>query len=167
MMEISMDPLSQQMQGLGLTEQQIKLFDTEQQATIADLREWAIECGQEKPAFHVSVDFDVTKAEDAITNERDRLIKRKEFQQKQKMEADSGDQKEVTIKEAGGKFFPPTAMVWTTVKATGMKEIFFEVTGNYPEEEEEEFLCKAEAKSFNLWDGGECGDHKEKPLLDF
>ena len=110
-MEISMDPLSQQMQGLELTEQQIKLLDTEQQATIADLRGWAMECGQAKPAFHVSVDFDVTKAEDAITNERDRLIKRKEFQQKQKVEAASGDQKEVTIKEAGGRFFPPTAMV--------------------------------------------------------
>ena len=100
-MEISMDPLSQQIQGLKLTKQQIKLLDTEQQATIVDLREWALECGQENPAFHVSVDFDVTKAEDAITNERDRLIKRKEFQQKQKAEADSRDQKEVTIKETG------------------------------------------------------------------
>ena len=44
-----------------------------------------------------------------------------------------------------------------------MKEIFFEVTDSYPEEEEETFLCRAEARPFNLWDDGKTED---KPLLD-
>ena len=77
------------------------------------------------PAFHVSVDFDVTKAEDATTNEKDRLSKRKEFQQRKKAEAGSDNKAEVVTKEAGGRFFPPTAMVWTTIQTKRMEEIFF------------------------------------------
>ena len=42
-----------------------------------------------------------------------------------------------------------------------MSDIFFDATGAYPEEEEEEFLCSAETRKFNLWDDGETGDKVE------
>ena len=54
-------------------------------------------------------------------------------------------------------------MVWTTIKTKRTEEIVFEATYSYPEEEEEEFLCRAEAKPLNLWDDGKI---EEKPLLD-
>ena len=92
------------------------LLSTEQKASIEKLRGGVLEHG-EKPAFHISVDFDVTRAEEAITNEQERLIKRKEFQQRKlagacvtEAEIDANDKAD--LKGRGEKkVFPPTAMI--------------------------------------------------------
>ena len=52
-------------------------------------------------------------------------------------------------------------MIWTTIQKAEMADIFFNATGAYPEEEEAEFLCRAEASKFNLWDDGKTGDKVE------
>ena len=41
--------------------------------------------------------------------------------------------------ETDRRFFPPTAMVWTTIQRAKMEDIYKDATGAYPEEEEEEF----------------------------
>ena len=160
MMEVSIDARSRRMQGQQLTEQQIELLSTEQRASIEKLRRRALEHGEE-PKFHISVDFDVTKAEEAITNEQERLIKRKEFQQRKlagacvtEAETNANDRAELRERKEK-RVFPPTAMVWTTIQRAQMSDIFLEATGALPEEEEEEFLCRAETRKFNLWDDGE------------
>ena len=86
MMEVSIDARSQKMQGRRLTEQQFELLNTEQKASIEKVRRRALENG-EKPIFHTSVDFNITRAEEAITNEQERLTRRKEFQQRKLMGA--------------------------------------------------------------------------------
>ena len=123
----------------------------------------------EKSIFHTSVDFNVTRAEESITNEQERLIRRKEFQQRKlagacitEAEVNTADRADLKDKgEKDKRFFPPTAMVWTTIQKAEMKDIFFNATGAYPKEEEEEFLCRAEARKFNLWDDGKTGDKVE------
>ena len=166
MMEVSIDARSRRMQGQQLTEQQIELLSTEQRASIEKLRRRALEHGEE-PKFHISVDFDVTKAEEAITNEQERLIKRKEFQQRKlagacvtEAETNANDRAELRERKEK-RVFPPTAMVWTTIQKAQMSDIFLEATGALPEEEEEEFLCRAETRKFNLWDDGKTGDKVE------
>jgi hypothetical protein len=117
MMEVSIDARSRRRQGQRLTEQQIGLLSTEQKASIEKLRGRALEHG-EKPTFHISVDFDVTRAEEAITNEQERLIKRKEFQQRKlvgacitEAEANANDRADLKDRGENKRFFPPTTMI--------------------------------------------------------
>ena len=50
----------------------------------------------------------------------------------------------VTKTEIGKDMFPSTAVVWTTIARKRMSEIFTEATGEYVEDEEEEYLCQVE-----------------------
>ena len=166
-MDVSVDAPSQKLQGQQLTEQQVELLSTEHRASIEKLRRRALENG-EKSIFHISVDFDVTRAEEVITNEQDRLTKRKEFQQRKLMgacitedEANANDRADLKDRGENKRFSPPIAMIWTTIQKAEMEDIFFNATGAYPEEEEEEFLCRAEARKFNLWDDDKAGDKVE------
>ena len=95
------------------------------------------------------------------------MIKRKEFQQRKltgacvtEAETNANDRAELRERKEK-RVFPPTAMIWTTIQRAQMSDIFLEATGALPEEEEEEFLCRAETRKFNLWDDGETGDKVE------
>ena len=72
------------------------------------------------------------------------MIKRKEFQQRKLTgacvtEAETNANDKAELKERKGKkVFPPTAMIWTTIQRAQMSDIFFDATGAYPEEEENE-----------------------------
>ena len=128
----------------------------------------------EKPIFHISVDLNFTRAEEAITNEQERLVKRKEFQRRRlagacvtKAEMNANDRTDLKDKvENDKRIFPPTTMSWTTIENAKMRDVFSDATGVYPEEEEEEFLCRAEAKKFNLWADGKTGDKMEAGFVD-
>ena len=130
MTEISIDASSREMQGRQLTEQQIEMLSTEQKASIDKLRGRALEHGEKEPIFHVSVDFDVTRAEDVITNEQERLARRKELQQRKaagecitEAEVNADNRVDMTDGEKDRRFFPPTAMVWTTIQRAKMEDI--------------------------------------------
>ena len=96
------------------------------------------------------------------------MIKRKEFQQRKlagacitEAEANANDRADLKDRGENKRFFPPTTMIWTTIQKAEMEDTFFNATGAYPEEEEEEFLCRAEARKINLWDDGKTGDKVE------
>ena len=125
------------MHGRKLTEEQANRLDPQQKESIDKLRKAAME-NDIKPEFRVSVGFDVTKAEVAITTDVERIEKRREFE-------NSVTPSKLTGTETREQLFPTTAMVWTTIADKNMNEIFENIEGNgEPGFEEEEFLCMAE-----------------------
>ena len=118
--------------GSIVTEEVVNLLEPEQRGYIEELRKTAKEFGT-IPKFHVSLAFDVTKVEEGIPSEADRVEKSRGHRNTA-----------VTKTEIGKDMFPSTAVVWTTIARKRMSEIFTEATGEYVEDEEEEYLCQVE-----------------------
>ena len=53
--------------------------------------------------------------------------------------------KEVLDSETIAEVSPPTVVVWADIKRKTLNEIFVEATGIQPEDEEEEYICRAES----------------------
>ena len=84
-------------------------------------------------------------------------------------EAEGNTNDRAELKDKGDKevrFFPPTAMVWTTIQKAQMRDIFLGATGVYPEEEEEEFLCRAEAEECDMWPDETTGTEMEVNIVE-
>ena len=121
--------------GSIVTEEVVNLLEPEQRGYIEELRKTAKEFGT-TPKFHVSLAFDVTKVEEGIPSEADRVEKSRGHRNTA-----------VTKTEIGKDMFPSTAVVWTTIARKRMSEIFTEATGEYVEDEEEEYSCACRSSS--------------------
>ncbi len=129
----------ERIQGQVLTQEHIDKLRPEQIADIEQLRKTAIKEGQKQPVFRIAVGFNVTEAEDAITTEQDRINRRKEMQTIKAIPAEGEEEKREH------QIFPQTAVIWTEVASKTMNKIFKAATGIEPEDEEEEFICRAES----------------------
>ena len=116
--------------GSIVSEEVVNRMEPLQKERIEVLRKAAEEHGY-KPEFRVALAFDVTKVEEGIPSEADRVEKSRKHREQIKTEEEAG-------------MFPNTAVVWTTIARKHMSNIFTEATGEYVKDEEEEYLCPVE-----------------------
>ena len=128
---------AEQLQGRILTKEEIQMLSDKQRAHLSKIGAEAEKNGL-KPEFRIALVFDMTRIESSIATEQERSQRSLEHRG---METP----REVLDGETIAEVFPPTVVVWADIKRKTMSEIFVEATGIQPEDEEEEYICRAES----------------------